>query len=100
MVILRTFGTLDLRRPDDSPIAGLLAQPKRMGLLVFLAAAGPSQANLRDTVLAMFWPELPAPRARRALNQALYELRRALGPNAIMSRGDQGIHLEPPRFGW
>jgi DNA-binding SARP family transcriptional activator/Tfp pilus assembly protein PilF len=98
MVILRTFGTLDLRRPDDSPIAGLLAQPKRMGLLVFLAAAEPSQANLRDTVLAMFWPELPAPRARRALNQALYELRRALGPNAIMSRGDQGITLERARL--
>src|ERR1700686_1456856 len=98
MVILRTFGTLDLRRPDDRPIAGLLAQPKRMGLLVFLAAAEPSQANSRDTVLAMFWPETPAPRARRALNQALYELRQALGPDVIVSRGDQRITLEGTRL--
>ena len=98
MVILRTFGTLDLRRPDDSPIAGLLAQPKRMGLLVFLAAAEPSQANSRDTLLAMFWPETPTPRARRALNQALYELRQALGPELIVSRGDQGITLERTRL--
>jgi DNA-binding SARP family transcriptional activator/Tfp pilus assembly protein PilF len=98
MVILRTFGTLDLRRPDDSPVAELLAQPKRMGLLVFLAAAEPSQANSRDTLLAMFWPETPAPRARRALNQALYELRQALGPDVIVSRGDQGITLERTRL--
>jgi DNA-binding SARP family transcriptional activator/Tfp pilus assembly protein PilF len=98
MVIIRTFGTLDLRRPDDSPIAGLLAQPKRMGLLVFLAAAEPNQPSSRDTILAMFWPETPAPRARRALNQALYELRQALGPNVIVSRGDQGIALERPRL--
>jgi DNA-binding SARP family transcriptional activator/Tfp pilus assembly protein PilF len=98
MFILRTFGTLDLRRPDNRPIAGLLAQPKRMGLLVFLAAAEQSQANMRDTLLAMFWPEMPAPRARRALNQALYELRKALGPDAIVSQGDQGISIERARL--
>jgi DNA-binding SARP family transcriptional activator/Tfp pilus assembly protein PilF len=98
MVILRTFGTLDLRRPDSSPVARLLAQPKRIGLLVFLAAAEASQANLRDTLLAMFWPETPAPRARRALNQALYELRQALGPDVIVSQGDQGISVERTRL--
>lgn len=98
MFILRTFGTLDLRRPDSAPIVALLAQPKRMGLLVFLAAGAASQANARDTLLAMFWPELPAPRARRALNQALYELRKALDPHVIVSRGDQGISVEPTRL--
>src|ERR1700680_1431232 len=98
MFILRTFGTLDLRRSDSTPLAELLAQPKRMGLLVFLAAGQASQANTRDTLLAMFWPEMPAPRARRALNQALYELRRALGPDVIVSRGDQGISLERTRL--
>ena len=98
MVILRTFGTLDLRRPDSAPIAELLAQPKRMGLLVFLASVEASQVNTRDTVLAMFWPELPAPRARRALNQALYELRQALGPGVIVSQGDQSIRVERTRL--
>jgi len=98
MVILRTFGTLDLRRPDSAPIEELLAQPKRMGLLVFLASVEASQVNTRDTVLAMFWPELPAPRARRALNQALYELRQALGPGVIVSQGDQSIRVERTRL--
>jgi DNA-binding SARP family transcriptional activator/Tfp pilus assembly protein PilF len=98
MVILRTFGTLDLRRPDSAPIAELLAQPKRMALLVFLASVDASQVNTRDTVLAMFWPELPAPRARRALNQALYELRQALGPGVIVSQGDQSIRVERKRL--
>jgi DNA-binding SARP family transcriptional activator/Tfp pilus assembly protein PilF len=76
----------------------LLAQPKRMGLLVFLASVEASQVNTRDTVLAMFWPELPAPRARRALNQALYELRQALGPGVIVSQGDQSIRVERTRL--
>jgi DNA-binding SARP family transcriptional activator/Tfp pilus assembly protein PilF len=98
MVILRTFGTLDLRRPDSAPISELLAQPKRIGLLVFLASVEASQVNTRDTALAMFWPELPAPRARRALNQALYELRQALGPGVIVSQGDQSIRVEPTRL--
>jgi DNA-binding SARP family transcriptional activator/Tfp pilus assembly protein PilF len=98
MVILRTFGTLDLRRPDSAPIAELLAQPKRMGLLVFLASVEASQVNTRDTVLAVFWPELPTPRARRALNQALYELRQALGPGVIVSQGDQSIRVERTRL--
>src|SRR5262249_34488466 len=65
------------------------AQPKRLALLAFLAAAGSRSLIARDKVLALFWPELPEDRARHALNQALHVLRRALGSDAIVTKGER-----------
>jgi DNA-binding SARP family transcriptional activator/TolB-like protein len=62
-----------------------------MGLLIYMASAGPGAFRRRDTVLAMFWPECPEGRARHTLNQMLYRLRRTLGDEVLVSRGQEEI---------
>jgi DNA-binding SARP family transcriptional activator len=42
----------------------------------------------RDSLLLLLWPESTVPRARAALSQVLYLLRRNLGPEAIVTDGD------------
>src|SRR5207253_3089492 len=56
MIELRTLGALDLKAADGHPVHSILAQPKRLALLAYLAvhAAGAR----RDSVVALFWPEL------------------------------------------
>lgn len=93
MVRLRTLGTLDLRDAAGNELARVLVQPKRMALLLVLVLSGPDRFLRRDQLLAMFWPELDATRARHALRQALYVLRGALGPDAIASRGDEEVAI-------
>lgn len=83
---LLTLGTVDLRS-DTRDVAAVLAQPKRLALLVYLAAARPFGPHLRDSLLALFWPKLATMPARRALRQALHFLRQALGEEAVITRG-------------
>jgi serine/threonine-protein kinase len=72
-----------------------LSQPKRLGLLVYLAAATNGQAyRRRDTLLSHFWPELDEDRARRALRQAMYVLRRHLGDGVIRARGEDELGVD------
>jgi len=68
----------------------LLAQPKRMALLIFLACAKP-ELHRRDELLALFWPDLPDAAARNALSQSLHVLRRTLGDEVIATRGAQEV---------
>ena len=91
MLALHTLGTLDLRGPADADCAAVLAQPKRLALLIYLAAASPRRFHRRDSLLALFWPELDESHARAALRRTLYFLRNALGAEAIVGRGDDEI---------
>jgi len=84
---LYSLGTVDLRS-EASDLAAVVAQPKRFGLLAYLAAARPYGFHRRDGLLALFWPKLGAMQARRALRQALHFLRQALGEDAIVNRGE------------
>jgi len=43
----------------------VLAQPKRVALLAYLAAATPRRLHRRDSLLALFWPELDQEHAAR-----------------------------------
>ena len=95
MIDLRTLGALELTSADSKAVDSVLAQPRRVALLCYLALASPRGFQRRDTLLALFWPEEDAEQARHALRQALYFLRRALGPKAIMSRGDEELALAP-----
>jgi len=90
MIELRTLGAIDLRHTDGTPIQAVLAQPRRLALLVYLAKAGPKPAptfHRRDALLALFWPDAADGRARDALKVAVHFLRRALGDGIIISRG-------------
>lgn len=90
IVEFRMLGAIDLRAEGrERDCAAVLAQPKRVALLVYLALAQPRGLQPRDAVLALFWPECSDAKARRSLNQALYFLRRHLGPSFIASEGDR-----------
>lgn len=88
---LRTLGRVDLSRPDGVQVRSVLAQPKRLALLIYLAAATPRGFHRKDTLLALFWPESPDGHARRALNRAVYFLRQSLGRDVLIGRGDEEI---------
>jgi len=98
MICLRTFGALDLRDAEGSEVRTVLAQPRRVALLTYLAIATPHGFQRRDTILSLFWPERDTERARASLNRAVYFLRRELGDDVLRSRGDGEIGLDRERF--
>ena len=95
MIELRTLGTLALRNDGGEDLLSVLAQPKRVALLAYLALARPHGFQRRDTLLALLWPEQDEQHARWALNQSLRHLRQALGKEALPSRGDGEVGIEP-----
>lgn len=97
MIRLKSFGNIDLRGAGGE-LRGILTQPKRLALLLRLAAERPGTFLRRDTLLAMFWPELDAAGARNALRQALFHLRRELGDGVLVNRGDEEVGLDPGLF--
>src|SRR2546427_763078 len=94
MIELRLFGRLSLTSAAGRDVRALLGQPRRLALLAYLAAATPPGFHRRDSLLALFWPELDQEHARAALRQALHVVRDALGTNAVASRGDEEIGLD------
>src|SRR4051794_12366612 len=95
MIELRTLGSLDLNAPGRPGAEIVLAQPKRCAVLVYLTACAPRGFVRRDTLLALFWPETDQARGRNVLRQTVYQLRRALGAEAIVSRGDEEVSVDP-----
>src|SRR5437867_1936198 len=102
MIELRTLGAVDLRDRDGREIRAVLAQPKRLALLVYLAVARPRGFHRRDTLLALFWPELEQGRARAALRKAVLVVRQGLGAGrgegegeTLIGRGDEELGLAP-----
>src|SRR5713101_1261132 len=94
MVEFRVFGALRLTTDDGRDARILVAQPRRLALLAYLAAATPRGTHRRDSLLALFWPEFDQPRARAALRQSLYVLREVLGPAALVSQGNEEVGLD------
>lgn len=88
---LRVLGMQELLADDGSSRLSVLAQPKRFALLVYLALNSPRGFTRRDSIVAMFWPELDQEHARNALSQAIRFLRRELGENVILRRGEDSI---------
>jgi Tol biopolymer transport system component/DNA-binding SARP family transcriptional activator len=89
---LNLLGGIELRDPEGQPVRQVLAQPKRLALLIFLAAT-PAKLHRRDTLFALFWPEADQPHARGSLNRAIYFLRQALGSTVIVTHGDEEIGI-------
>jgi eukaryotic-like serine/threonine-protein kinase len=65
------------------------AQPKRLAVLAYLALMSGRGPVRRDTLLALFWPELGDDEARRALRQSLHYLRRVLGDDVLIGAGEE-----------
>jgi DNA-binding SARP family transcriptional activator len=79
VIRFRLFGSVELTDPQGREVGALLTRPKRLAVLAYLVAAHRTGYTRRDEVLALFWPELDASRARNALNQSVRTIRRALG---------------------
>lgn len=94
MTRLRTLGTVRLGNGNGEEASAVLAQPKRLALLVYLALARPRGPQRRDTLLALFWPELDEAHARHALSQSLHFLRKCLGASAVVSHAEE-VTLDP-----
>ncbi|HKJ03561.1 MAG TPA: BTAD domain-containing putative transcriptional regulator, partial [Longimicrobiales bacterium] len=84
---LSLLGPVTLTGSDGTPIHSVLKQPKRIAFLAFLATA-PSGTRTREEVLDLFWPEADREKARHALSQAMYYVRRSLGKDVIRNEGE------------
>ena len=94
MIELTLLGPHALRGSDGRELTSLPAQPKRFALLAYLAL-GSGGYHRRDTLAAMFWPDMDQFAARRALRNTLYHLREALGEGPIVTRGDDAVSIDP-----
>ncbi|MBI4419408.1 MAG: AAA family ATPase, partial [Gemmatimonadetes bacterium] len=76
---------------------------KHVALLIHLALS-PNRARTRDHLLGLLWPEKDESKARRSLNEAVRRLRRCLGDERLLSRGDAielaeaGLEVDALRF--
>jgi DNA-binding SARP family transcriptional activator/Tfp pilus assembly protein PilF len=95
MLVLELFGTLVLRT-DNGPVPLAAQQKRRVGLLALLALGGRSGIS-RHRIEAYLWPESTADRARHALDQTVYAVRRVLGSDLIVAKG-QELALNPERI--
>ena len=93
MVQLRTLGRLELVTGEPTALHVLAAQPKPLALLAYLALATPRGQHARDSLLALFWPELGDDEARRALRQALHRIRYQVGDELLTSQRDGQIGI-------
>jgi serine/threonine-protein kinase len=88
---LHAFGGLWLALDDGAPALGL-SQRRRLALLAMVASGG-SNGLSRDRILATLWPESDAERARHALAQLVYSLRRGSGGQPLLI-GDSQLRLD------
>jgi serine/threonine-protein kinase len=93
VVRLELFGSPSIRVAGGREAEAVLAQPKRVALLAYLAAAAPYGFHRRDTILALFWPEADRHHARTALRKAIHFLRHELGPEIVANRGDEELGI-------
>ena len=98
MFRLNVLGQIELRDHAGGDVRSVLAQPKRLALLTYLAAARPRGFHQRDALIALFWPEVPETRARNALRQALHQLRQSLGASVVIARGSESLAVSRDHF--
>ena len=92
--LLQTLGGASVG-PGIGRGAGLTVQPKRLGLLIYLALAEPNRLRRRDALAGLFWPDLNTDHARAALSESLRYLRRTLGDEVVLHRGGEEVGTNP-----
>src|SRR5207245_3279298 len=70
-IAFQTLGPVGLADAAGRELHALLAQPRRLALLAYLAVAAPPGLHRRDPILTLFWPALDQQHARAALRPAL-----------------------------
>jgi len=87
---LKTFGGLWIENPGAEP--GAVPRPRSLALLAICAVAGAKGVS-RERVLGVLWPDSHPDRARHALSQTLYNVRREVGAEVIVSSPE--LRLDP-----
>jgi tetratricopeptide (TPR) repeat protein/TolB-like protein len=64
------------------------SRPKTIALIAWLIAHANDGPKQRNEITSVFWPEVPDAQARNSLRQHLHQLRKALGKDALVKRGD------------
>jgi DNA-binding SARP family transcriptional activator len=93
MICLSVLGAVDLRDASGRDLTAVLVQPKRLALLTYLVIARPRRYHRRERLLSLFWPRSDATTGRNSLRQALHFLRRVIGDDVIVSRGETEIGI-------
>jgi TolB-like protein/DNA-binding SARP family transcriptional activator/Tfp pilus assembly protein PilF len=83
---LNLLGGASIEGPEG-PLDSAIAQRQRLAFLAVLSAP-PGGLVSRDKLLALLWPDLDAGRARRALSNALYVIKKELGEDSVLAVGD------------
>lgn len=91
MFRLQTFGVLTVLR-DGTELPSVGVHRRRLLLLAVVAASGDA-GIARARLTALFWPESDESRARNALKQAMFALRRELG--AELFADGATVRLDP-----
>ncbi len=80
--VVRVLGGLSIET-EDGRASGAAAQPRRLALIALIARSG-ERGISRERILSYLWADAEPEQARRALNQALYALRRDLGNDEVV----------------
>ena len=89
---IHLLGPFEIRGAPASLAGARPLANDRLALLAFLALA-PGQVR-RDTLRALFWPAMAEEDAWRELNQAVFDLRHALGEDALMRDSVDAVALD------
>jgi DNA-binding SARP family transcriptional activator/TolB-like protein len=87
MIELRVLGSPEVIQGTES----VRLSPKPLAVVTYLALTQPGRFVRRDTLLGVFWPDYDQHRARTALRQALYYLRKSLGEDVLTTRGADDV---------
>jgi DNA-binding SARP family transcriptional activator len=93
LIRFRVLGSLSLEGAAPNDAADLVAQPKCIALLAYLALAKPRGLHRRDRIVGLLWPELDQDHARASLRKTLYRVRQSIGEDAIVSHGAELLGL-------
>lgn len=85
MIRVESLGGFRVFR-DEEELRSLPAMPLRAAVLAYLAA---EREASREHLCLLLWPDSSPERARHALSQTLYELRKELGSDWVESTGDR-----------
>lgn len=94
---LHILGPTELKGSDPEADDTSLRPPKRLALLTWLALETVEGFRRRDQIVGLFWPDLEQDAARTQLRKALFALRESLGPQAVITRGESEVRLDPDR---
>lgn len=91
MLQINTFNGFSLHRSDGAPVREL---PRRLAAIAVLMAHGGEQGASRERILELLWSGHDPAKARHALTQSIYSLRRAFeSDDAVL--GTSQLSLNP-----